>query len=414
MEHREPEDSILANASDYRDRLPDLLRDARGKLRDHGKLVIADPDRRLDERKLVVALSEAGFALIEPSLSSGPTDRYLARKEHFSIREYREGDEDQIVPMFRRRFHVDRGLPRWRWVYRENPRGNLRISLAFSEDGTLAAQYAGYPVTFEKTVAGEEQTLNALQIGDTMTAPEFHNAGKGPTQLLMRTLRDFYARYCQGQVAFNYGFNTGKIHRFSLRSANARRLEDIPFHVLEVSRASFQTAWSSVAQLLAYRVQRVDHFDANWDQFYDRVRAAYALLVKRDSRYLEWRYARCADRQYFIYAVRRWGRMVGWSVFRRDGSRLIWGDALFDPNAPSAVRLLLKHVLMSPEHRGAETIETWASTRPGWWHAQIAKLGFVGRPEPNDLSLVFVPFNHDPENDFRAHLYYTMGDSDLF
>ena len=241
MEHREVDDSIVVSALECRDRLPDFLRDTRGRLRDRGKLVIADPDHALDERKLIVALSEAGFALIEPSLPSGVSDRYVARKERFSIRQYCEGDEDQIVPMFRRQFHVDRGLPRWRWVYRENPHGNLRISLAFSENGVLAAQYAGYPVIFDKTVAGDQQTLTALQIGDTMTAPEFHGVGKGPSQLLMRTLRDFYARYCQGQVAFNYGFNTGKIHRFSLRSANARPLEDIPFHVLEVSKASFRT-----------------------------------------------------------------------------------------------------------------------------------------------------------------------------
>jgi hypothetical protein len=359
-------------------------------------------------------LSEAGFSLIEPPLSAGVFERYVARKERFAIRQYLDGDEDQIVPMFRRRFHADRDLPRWRWIYRENPRGSLRISLAFSEDGTLAAQYAGYPVIFETTVAGREQTLTALQIGDTMTAPEFHRVGKGPSQLLMMTLRDFYARYCQGQVAFNYGFNTGKIHRFSLRSANARRLEDIPFHVIDVSNASFRTVWSRVDRLRGYRVERVDRFDAHWDQFYDRVRAAYELLVKRDSRYLDWRYARCPDRQYFIYLVRRWGRIVGWSVFRRHGSRLIWGDALFDPNVPSAVRLLLNHVLTSSEHQDVKTIETWATARPAWWHTQIIKLGFARRPEPDDLSFVFVPFNYDPESDFRKHLYYTIGDSDLF
>lgn len=41
-------------------------------------------------------------------------------------------------------------------------------------------------------------------------------------------------------------------------------------------------------------------------------------------------------------------------------------------------------------------------------------LGFESRPEPQGLGFVFVPFGVDPEEDFRAHLYYTMGDSDLF
>src|SRR5438128_531930 len=104
MQYREVDDSILVNASECRDQIPDLLRDARGKLRDHGKLTIADPDHLLDQRKLVVALSEAGFALIEPSLDAGTFERYVARKERFAVRQYLDGDEHQIVPMFRRRF----------------------------------------------------------------------------------------------------------------------------------------------------------------------------------------------------------------------------------------------------------------------------------------------------------------------
>ena len=36
------------------------------------------------------------------------------------------------------------------------------------------------------------------------------------------------------------------------------------------------------------------------------------------------------------------------------------------------------------------------------------------RPEPQELGLVYVPFEHDPGEDFRRGLYYTWGDSDLF
>ncbi|HEY0552653.1 MAG TPA: hypothetical protein VGG20_00185, partial [Thermoanaerobaculia bacterium] len=71
-------------------------------------------------------------------------------------------------------------------------------------------------------------------------------------------------------------------------------------------------------------------------------------------------------------------------------------------------------VLAAPEHAQAKTVEAWITSRPGWWRQRVAELGFESRPEPDGLGFVFVPFGHDPEEDFRAHLYYTMGDSDLF
>jgi hypothetical protein len=144
------------------------------------------------------------------------------------------------------------------------------------------------------------------------------------------------------------------------------------------------------------------------------VSGAYRLLVERDAHYLEWRYARCPDVEYFIYAVFRRNELAGWSVFRSKGERLLWGDALFDSRHPAAVRQLLARVLAAPEHRQAKTVETWATGRPAWWRQQVTDLGFESRPEPDDLGFMFVPFGEDPEEDFHAHLYYTMGDSDLF
>lgn len=374
-------------------------------LRDQGRLVFLRPAP--DSRPLTVALSEVGFV---------PLKDGTARKEGFHVREYRQGDEGQILPMFQRSFYVERGLARWSWEYRENPYGTLKISEAFAEDGQLVAHYAGYPVRFHDETGGEPRQLPALQIGDTMTEPAFRHVGRGPTSLLGRTVRHFYARFCEGQVAFNFGFNTGNIQRFSMSFVRARRLEDLPFHVLDLEKRPLKPPnliLSRLADYLGgYRVERITHFDARWDEFFRRVSGSYRLLVERDARYLEWRYARCPEPESFIYAVFRRNRLVGWSVFRYKEERLRWGDALFDPRHPGAVRHLLHAVLQ--EHRQVKILETWATSRPAWWRETVLSLGFESRPEPDDLGFVFVPFGEDPEEAFRAHLYYTMGDSDLF
>jgi hypothetical protein len=389
---------------------PEALAAARRLLKDKGRLVVASPPE--DFQPLAVALSEVGFVLLKPD--------GVARKEDYFVREYREGDEEQILPMFQRSFYVQRSLARWAWEYRENPYGTLRISEAFTGDGKLVAHYAGYPVRFhDETRGGEPRKLPALQIGDTMTEPAFRHVGRGPTSLLGRTVRHFYARFCEGQVAFNYGFNTGNIQRFSMSFVGARRLESLPFHVLDLEKRPIAVIPPNrfLSRLAGYRVERIAHFDARWDEFFRRVSGSYRLLVERDARYLEWRYARCPEPESFLYAVFRGvrrSRLVGWSVFRYKEGRLRWGDALFDPHHPGAVRQLLTAVLTAPEHRQAKILETWITSRPAWWRETLLALGFESRPEPDDLGFVFVPFGEDPEEAFRAHLYYTMGDSDLF
>jgi hypothetical protein len=336
------------------------------------------------------------------------------------VRGYREGDEEPILDLFERAFHHRRSLARWRWEYRENPYGNGRISLAVLDDEAAAggegrrevlAHYAGYPVRFRMGGGGEETVL-AHHVGDTMTAPEARGVGRGDSSLLARTLRHFYATFCTGRIGFNFGTNTGKIQRFSRRTAGALRLEAVPFRVRTLDRP-FPSPGRLALRWGGWSVERIERWDERWDDLWRRARSAYGTLVERDARYLAWRHGACPD-ALPAFAVFRRRRLVGWSVFRRlDDDRLVWGDALFDPRHPQAVGLLLARAVAAPELAGARTLEGWLTPRPAWWSDLVAGLGFAPRPEPEDLGLVYVPFDVDPGERFAQDLYYTKADSDL-
>jgi hypothetical protein len=396
---------------------PARLAALRRRLDDRGRLLVALREDGAAARALTLALSEAGFVVLEREETPGPGVLFAARRDAFHVRAYREGDEARILALFRQCFHVERSLARWRWAFLENPYGQGRISEAFTEDGTrLVAHYAGYPVRVHRESDGRVRVLTALQIGDTMTEPSVRHVGRGPTSLLGRTVRHYYARFCEGQVDFNYGVNTGNIQRFSMSFVGARHLEALPYHVRETG-SPLPVPHPVRRWLAGWRVERITRFDARFDALFRRAAGAYGLLIERDARYLEWRYARCPDTEYFLYAVSRGRRLAGWSVFRyRKGQRAIlsWGDALFDPARPEAVPILLGHVLAAPEHRSARAVDLWLTDRPDWWLRRVRSLGFRSRPEPEGLGFVFVPFRLDPEEDFRARLYYMMGDTDLF
>lgn len=418
---------LLADRHDAEALLAPLLEALRAAMAERGQLWIAATLGRAavagvtDPRALTIALSEHGFVVQrERSLAkdgAAPGELWTARRESYRVREYRPGDESQILPIFEGSFFVPRSMERWSWEYRENPYGNLRISEAFADDGQLVAHYAGYPVRFRLPDRTEPAT--ALHIGDTMTLPGVRHVGRGPTSLLGRTVRHFYARFCEGRVAFNFGFNTGNIQRFSMAFVGARRLEDLPYHVLALPAPGLAETDGASPRWLPRRLGSwscapVDSFDERFDELFARVAPDYGMLVERDARYLDWRYRRQPGGEYRVYACSHRGGLAGWSVFRRRGDALVWGDALFDPRASEAVRRLLAHALAQPEHAGVTRVETWATARPSWWRPLVRSIGFEERPEPQGLGLVFVPFEIDPGESMRAHLYYMMGDSDLF
>ncbi len=299
----------------------------------------------------------------------------------FTVRAFRAGDEAAVLDLFSRCFpHAPRSLDHFRWKYQRNPFGNERISLAFDETGKLVGHYAGYPV---RLTTGEL----VHQIGDTMTDPAVRHVGRGPTSILGRVAGHFNETFCEGQVAFNYGFNVANIQKFSTRFLRAERVAPVAYRVwTDPPRIARWQRWAR-----GYQIERVEE------------RAPEAgepalLMVRRDAQYLRWRYLECPDADYIFLALRRWRKLAGWSVFRLKDGRLCWIDGFFD--SPESAAILLRQVADGRE------IVCWAPR---------IEMPFDMRPEPQDLGLMCVPFvMGDAVARMRTEFHYTMGDSDLF
>jgi hypothetical protein len=321
------------------------------------------------------------------------------------VREYREGDETAILDLFARSFpHAPRTLDHFRWKYRDDPFGNERISLAFDEGQRLAGHYAGYAVPFR--AFGKD--VLAHHIGDTMTELSVRHIGRGPTSVLGRTALHFYERFCENKVAFNFGFNVANIQKFSLRFLRSDRVEPVTYRVAKPLPPIKRTErW-----LRGYSLAVVRDTDAEWDELFERVAPAYRFCVRRNAAYVRWRYLQCPDIPYVVVAIRKWRHLAGWIVFRLRENRFTWGDALFDPDFADAPEVVLRHVLQS---HPVDLVEGWFPPRPQWFDEILSNLGFETRPEPQDLSLMCVPFAWpDVVERMREDLYYTWGDGDLF
>lgn len=328
--------------------------------------------------------------------------------DRFAIRSFHDGDEDAILDLFERSFHVPRTRAHFDWKYRKDPFGREHISLAFDETGALVGHYAAYVVPFR--LGGRD--LLAHQVGDTMTEVSVRRFGRGPTSVLGRTALHFYDTFCDGQVAFNYGFNVANIQKFSLRFLRSDRVEPVTYRRRDLVADPVAPIGRAARILRGYRLEVVEKVTEEWDRLFATVCGDYGFLIRRDSSYVRWRYLQCPDVKYIVVAIRKWGTLVGWSVFRVRENRVTWGDALFDRRFPDAPEVVLRHML---QYFRAETIDGWFPPRPGWFSEILLSMRFLTMPEPQELSLMCVPFvEADATAEMRRSLYYTAGDGDLF
>ena len=322
------------------------------------------------------------------------------------VRAYRAGDEAAVLELFARSFHAPRTIEHFDWKYRRNPFGNERISLAFDDEQRLVGHYAAYPVPF--WFRGSD--LIAQQVGDTMTDKSVRHIGRGPSSVFGRTALHFYEHFCEGRVAFNYGFNVANVQKFSLRFLRSDRVEPVSYRWRDVK--SLRPISRAERLTRGYRLQLVREATPEFDELFARVAKDYDFLVRRDGRYLQWRHLDAPEHLSFVVAIRKWRKLGGWAAFRVRENRLTWGDSLFDRRWLDAPEVLLRHV--APQY-GVDAIEGWFPPRPAWFASILDDLQFESRREPQDLSVMCVPFTMaDAVDRMRESLYYTMADSDLF
>jgi len=159
-------------------------------------------------------------------------------------------------------------------------------------------------------------------------------------------------------------------------------------------------------------LELVSETSSEWDELFARVEPHYGFLIRRDARYVTWRYLSRPDVRYVVIAMRKWRRLAGWLVFRLRENRMSIGDFLIDPDHAGVLDVALRHISsLYP----AEAIDMWCPPRPQWMHGLLTSLGIHPAPEPQNLGVMCVPFvDADAPSRMASSLFYTMGDGDLF
>ncbi|MBK8098335.1 MAG: hypothetical protein IPK26_14590 [Planctomycetes bacterium] len=330
------------------------------------------------------------------------------------IRPYRPGDEAAILRTFNLVFRevcgpdfVDRTLAQWRWQYLDNPHGH-RMSLAVAPDGTIVSQYAGVPMVAD-TPFGERTFVHCV---DSMTHPAWRAGLKRPGVFVV-TGWPFSAHARRIGDAVLYGFPVDTAFRIGTRYLEYHFLRGIDYLIRDAS-APLPPPPTAVT------CERVAAIPPDIGSLYATIAGEKRLALRRDYRYLDWRYVQNPARaDYELWTARRRGRLCGFVVLKPGQALIPDGATIADWMVPEgdaeAIDAVVQVAVQRAQQQGRNNV---LAVFPEWsteWAALVQR-GFIKTPSANWLErrLVYLITGSPltPET-LAAQWWYTLGDSDL-
>ena len=290
------------------------------------------------------------------------------------IDKYRPEDRAEIDALFRRVFgaaQADASRARWEWQYRQNPHAHEPQIWIARDEGKVVGQYATMPVRLKVG----DQEIDASWGMDVMIAPELQRKGLG--EVLFRT----WDQHTGASLGMGLSVGSHKLFQ-KLRWPD---VGPVPCLVKPVSsRAFVNSRWPlpvnaaaslfgrTVVSLLRSRgvsaeIQPVHHFDARFTTLWERVSPKFALAVRRDAAYLQWKYRALPHICYNILALDRGATVDGYAVFRHiDEPRArvtALVDLVADPDDRAAVAALVAGVERDAQSAGSDKIRAFMMNR---------------------------------------------------
>ena len=342
------------------------------------------------------------------------------------IDRFRPEDKRGAEGLYRRVFGsdaADANRLRWDWQYRRNPaarRGEPLIWVA-REGGSVIGQYAAMPVI--ANVAGRE--IDAAWGMDVMVAPERQRQGLGE-QLFRTWDRNVGAALGLGGSASSHRLfqklrwpDLGTVP--SLAKPLSRRALRRPTWSRTLNRliSALTLPWVRLVarpRPVTEEIRVIRQFDDRFTGLWARVSGKFAFAVRRDARYLNWKYVQPPHVRYHIAALVRGDQADGYIVYRHvreplgRTTRLV--DLFADPADEAGVLALLRW--LDREARSADSDRILTYITHGGFRRLLKKSGYYQTKSSVQLvakmnALEVLPAFYDTPDSWHV----TLGDADL-
>ena len=339
---------------------------------------------------------------------------------------FRAGDRDAIESLYRRVFGNDAAHAsrlRWDWQYRHNPNspaGGAPIWIA-REGPTIVGQHATMPVRL--LVQGQE--IDASWGNDVMVAPERQRQGIG---------EQLFSKW-DASVGASLGLGLSESSERLFRKLRWHVVGPVPCLVKPLTRRALRRGeWppalnrlvSAVtlpvvkvvarARPIAGELEPTRRLDASVTRLWEKVGPKFDVIVRRDARYLQWKFLNPPHVRYSLVVLRRDGEVAGYAVYRHalepHARVTLLVDFLTDPDDRHGLLALLRYLDREARAADSDRIRTYCLhtgfrtllKRSGYFQVK-SSMQFVARINAVPVSETLY------EHTERWHV--TMGDSDL-
>ena len=240
------------------------------------------------------------------------------------IRNYSEGDEEEIIPLLNTAFH---GWPRidlectpldhWKWKYLDAPVQSLFVEVATSKDRVVGVNQE-YAV---KVKVGEDVMLGTYA-GDMAVDADFRGRG------ISKDLIEYSGRFREKHGVYFVYFVTrnpyliksysSRYTEFPFEVTALTRIVDIDEHLNKIpmkNQLLIKAGYLAVKALNQIRekdnysepiggqISEIDMFGEEFDVFWSEIQHDYRFILERSNSYLNWRYCdvRAGDFRVTIY-----------------------------------------------------------------------------------------------------------------
>lgn len=365
---------------------------------------------------------ENGFTALEEEITG------------FEIRDMHPEDQPAVLALVRAVWGEEltkAKMAQWQWLYEKNPNnppGGPRAKIVRDGDRVVGL-FRCIPVPMK---FGDRYFTNDWNV-DLMIHPDYR--GKGLALGLARALLK------EGDV--NTGLPlTGSPTYMILKKLNGRFVDVAPYpqiirpfrmhaYARAVAKLPFFSHAFAVLLWIYFRlvvdrrksvsdpaliVHRISAFDGSFDAFWEKVQADYPIIVKADSRYLQWKFFGRPDVTYTVFRATRERELAGYIVLRSDErAGMKTGfivDILAARDDAAAIEALVDETLSWFRRERVDLVSTQTFFIPTY-RGVMRKKGFLTKPSRRVRRIILTINNdgiprdlvRDPRNWFITRSY---------
>lgn len=311
--------------------------------------------------------------------------------EHYIVRDYKKGDEAEIITLFFEVFEKEMSIEQWKWKYLHQGNGRVYSKVVEDPSGKIVGHAGAIPL---KGIF-KGKLIPVFQIVDVMVHAKARGylGRKNVFEILIKKLFENIGK--EFPDVFCYGFPGTRPFILGKRIGVYDKVELAVENYKYLSRSLFNP----------YRVQMVAWDDDKLDDLWESLSTDFPLSLIRDKSYLNWRYAMNPFFSYQLFGFFLLGKLNGWAVIRDSGDEVFVVDLLIERKRCRSVLNALQNYLI-PKRK--KTICIWL---PESWRKDLNGYS-TSKTEVVVTNMVWkLPFTTSDVND---NFYYTMGDVDIY